>query len=152
MINFNPIHSSIEFSPGVYHPHVHILRISVFILSLSSTKVTTILSNGAISISRCTKHEQRSHIHVVRSRERTKVFIRLPGVSKGNRFPGARQSWRAFRALPQKNDAWSKRVNNSRTRFQYFIFHVQFFFFLYIFSYRICRYTFLANSKKLIPK
>lgn len=27
-----------------------------------------------------------------------------------------------------------------------------FFFFLYIFSYRICRYTFLANPKKLIPK
>lgn len=109
----------------VFHAFPH-----SFSPSLSLTKVTTILSNGAISISRCTKHEQRSHIHVVRPCERTKVSIRLPG-SKGDRYPGARQSRRAFRPSPGKSRL-IERVNNSRTRFQYFIFHVQFFFSIYI--------------------
>lgn len=33
---------------------------------------------------------------------------------------------------PPENHALVERVNNSRTRFQYFIFHVQFFFSIYI--------------------
>lgn len=119
-----------RFSPSrAYFTH---FRFHSLPLSLSPTKVTTTLSNGAISIPRCTKHEQRSHIHVVRSRERTKS-TRLPGLKRGSISGGATDSTRVS-DLPPEKSRLVERVNNSRTRFQYFIFHVQFFFF-YIYSH-----------------
>lgn len=137
MINFNPIRSSIEFQPGVCHPHVRISRISalsyILSLSLSPTKVTTILSNGAISISRCTKHEQRSHIHVVRSRKRTESPIRLPGL-KGDRFPGGcdRDDVRfGLPSPPGKSHAWSKGLTIPELDFNTLYF-MSFFFSIYI--------------------
>lgn len=67
MINFNPIRASIgSFSQTfvtltcVFH-----VRVSALILSLSLSHKSNLLSNGAISISRCTKHEQISYIHAI---------------------------------------------------------------------------------------
>jgi len=145
MINFNPIRSSIQ--AFVTLTCVFYAFPLSFSLSLSPTKVTTTLSKEAISIPRCTKHEQRSHIYVVRSREQN---LRLPGLKRESISGGATESTRVS-ALPRKNHAWSKGLTIPELDFNTLYF-MSSFFFLYIFSYRICRYTFLANSKKLIPK
>lgn len=67
--------------------------------------------------------------------DRVKEQKFLLGWFKGKSISGGATELTRVSRPPPKNHAWSKRVNNSRTRFQYFIFHVQFFFFFYIYSH-----------------